>query len=640
MRFYTSVNRQGSVICHRYIEDGKRYAEIIKDYNYDLYLRSEYSKDSIGIHKEQLKKYEFETIVEMGEFTKANGKNNVYGNTDPVAQFIAKEYSKPMILTNQYVTLNFDIEVEHSSGFIRYKDYHEIKVLLNDDEVLMTLGEYRKIDLSKNTALVYDIEKNEYVEFVDSCFAPASIGFPDPNLALYQIMTISVISSIEDKIYVFGTKQFDGETSIPDSKYSIVHIECGSEKELLIRFIQKWREINPDILLGYNCNGFDVPYLINRIVRILGKKITNKLSPFSNSVANCIKERQTDDGVVYQIIGITVFDYLELYKKFSRTKQESYKLDYIGEVEVGHKKVSFDEYDNSLMKLWEYDYNKFVLYNAIDTLIVNKLDDKLKFVNLAITIAHLTKSDLNDATGTVKIWDNLIYNLLLNKNIQIPPKTQNDEDVDIIGAYVKEPLYGRHGWVLTSDATSLYPMLIRMFNMSPETLVHREVGNSISTKDKRIIETLDDNLSYVDGMIRLQDTYGESEDISGCNMYDEDFDIGLLDVLSKSALKKLKDNINNEINYVGSGHEFIKGVDNVLDNIERTLHMQNDLSFAKTLNVTVAGNGSTYDKSVVGVIPEGMSFLFDYRKSIKNEMNDNKRILQAKIAELAKLESV
>lgn len=639
MRFYTSVNRQGSVICHRYIEDGKRHSEIIKDYNYDLYIKSEYSKDAVGIHKEQLKKYEFETVVEMGEFVKSNGKHNVYGNTDPVAQFIAKEYPNAMALTNHYVTLNFDIEVVHASGKIKYKDYHELKVLLNDEEQLMSLGQYRKIDLSKNTALVYDIEKQQYLEFVDSCYAPLSIGFPDPNLALYEIMTISVISSLEDKIYVFGTKEFTGQLSIPNSKYSIVHIECGSEKELLIRFIQKWRDINPEIVTGYNVNGFDIPYLINRIVRVLGKKIASKLSPFSASVANCIKERQTDDAVLYQILGVTVYDYLELYKKFNRTKQESYKLDYIGEVEVGHSKVSFDEYDNSLMKLWEYDYNKFILYNAIDTLIVNKLDEKLKFISLAITIAHLTKSDLNDATGTVKIWDNLIYNLLLQKNIQVPPKTHNDEDVDIIGAYVKEPLYGRHGWVLTSDATSLYPMLIRMFNMSPETLVHREVGNSISTKDKRVIETLDDNLSYVDGMIRLQDEYGISEDIISFDVYDEDFDVDSLSVLSKRGLMKLKDHINNEIKFYGSGHEFIKGVDNVLDNIELTLNMQNDLSFAKELNVAVAGNGSTYDKSEIGVIPEGMTFLFDYRKSLKTEMNEKKKIIQSKIAELAELEA-
>lgn len=639
MRFYTSVNRQGSVICHRYIEDGKRHSEIIKEYNYDLYVKSEYSKDGFGINKEHLKKYTFDTIVEMGDFVKSNGKHNVYGNSDPVAQFIAKEYAQPMALTNNYVTLNFDIEVVHAGGKIKYKDFHEIKVLLNDVEEHMSLFEFRKIDLSKDVALVYDIEKEQYLPFEDSCFAPLSIGFPDPNLALYEVMSVSVISSLEDKIYVFGTKKFDGETSIPNSKYSIVHVECGSEKELLIRLIQKWRDINPDIITGWNVLGFDIPYLVNRIVRVLGKKITNKLSPFSSSVANCIKERQTDNGVVYQILGITIFDYLDLYKKFSRTKQESYKLDFIGEAEVGHNKVSFDEYDNSLMKLWEYDYNKFILYNAIDTLIVTKLDDKLKFINLAITIAHLTKSDLNDATGTVKIWDNLIYNLLLHKNIQIPPKTQHDEDVGIIGAYVKEPLYGRHGWVLTSDATSLYPMIIRMFNMSPETLVHREVGNSISTKDKRIIETLEDNLSYIDGMIRLQDNYGTSEDILTFDVYDEDFDVDSLSVLSKSALNKLKEHIILEIKFMASGHEFIKGVDNVLDNIDNMIHMKNDLSFAKELNVTVAGNGSTYDKSEEGVIPEGMTFLFDYRKRLKTEMNDKKRIIQTKLAELAALES-
>lgn len=639
MRFYTSVNRQGSVICHRYIENGKRYSEIIKNYNYDLYLKSEYSKDAVGIKKESLKKYEFDNISDMGDFVKNNGRDNVYGNTDPVSQFIAKEYPKPMALTNDYVVLNFDIEVEHGGGFIKYKDYHEINVLLNGEAKHMTLFEYRKIDLSKNTALVFDEQKDKYVEFEDSCYAPMSIGFPDPNLALYQIMTISIISSLENKIYVFGTKDYNGERVIKDSDYSIVHVKCNSEKELLIRFIQKWREINPDIVTGYNCAGFDVPFLINRIVRVLGKKFTNKLSPFSSGVQNCIRERQTDNGIVYQILGITVLDYLDLYKKFSRSKQESYKLDYIGEVEVNHNKVSFDEYDNDLMKLWEYDYDKFILYNAIDTLIVNKLDKKLRYISLAITIAHMTKSDINDSTGSVKIWDNFIYNLLLNRDIQIPPKVKHELNEKIIGAYVKEPLFGRHGWVLTSDATSLYPMIIRMFNMSPETLVHREVGNSISSKDKRIIETLEDNLSYVDGFIRLSDKFGDEEYIDDIDVLNEDFDVDRLDSLSKESCNRLKHKIEETIDYYASGHEYIKGVDNVLDNIERTLEMKNDLSFAKKLGVTVAGNGSTYDKSTVGVIPEGMAFLFNYRKSIKTEMNEKKRILQDKIAELAKLEN-
>ena len=175
--------------------------------------------------------------------------------------------------------------------------------------------------------------------------------------------------------------------------------------------------------------------------------------------------------------------------------------------------------------------------------------------------------------------------------------------------------------------------------MSPETLVHREVGNSISTKDKRIIEILEDNLSYVDGMIRLQDDFGESEDISSFDVYDEDFDVDDLEVLSKRGLMKLKGKINKEIDHMASGHEFIKGVDNVLDNIERMIDMKNDLSFAKELNITVTGNGSTYDKSEEGVIPEGMTFLFNYRKHLITEMNDKKRIVQAKIAELAELEA-
>ena len=639
--FYTSVVKMGSNIIHRYIKDGKRHQDVIKNFEYDLYLRSEYSRDALDVHKNHSKRYVFDNIYDMNQFVIENGNENVYGNTDPVSQFIAKTYPDEIKLTNDYVVLNFDIETEHGEGFITYKDDYVIKVQeTNKEPVKMTLGEFRKIDLNKYEYHVYDEERFDWMPFEKTCYAPKQLGFPDPNLALYQVMSVSLISSLENIIYVFGTKDFKGSRIIDGSEYTIQHIYCHNEKELLIRFIQKWREIKPDILTGWNVEGFDVPYIINRIVRVLGKKFANMLSPFSSESNNCIRERQKEEAVYYSIAGITIYDYLSVYKKFSREKQESYKLDWIGKVEVGHQKISYEEYDNSLMKLWEYDYDKFILYNAIDTLIVNKLDKKLKFINLAITIAHITKSDLSDALGTIKIWDNMIYNLLRRRDIQIPPNIKQEKSKEFLGAFVKDPLLGRHGWTLTFDLTSLYPSIIRMLGMSPETLVDREVGNDLSA-NAEIRTAIQRNIMTVSDIIE-GNQYGTETaleyDIELTSTFTANI-INDLKSLDKVSLSTILNQLRKADDYFNSGHNHIYGVKTVLDNVAEFIDMNTDLSWAKEKNVTVAGNGSTYDKSTEGVIPEAMTYLFNYRKTLKNKMKEEKKLLQKKIEELHRLEA-
>ena len=498
--FYTSVVKIGNNLVHRYIKDGKRYQEVVEDFEYELFMKSNYSEDSYDVKNNTLKRYTFDNISAMREFIEKNKADRVFGNTDPVSQFIQKTYPQRIKLTNDYVVLNFDIEVEHAQGKIKYFGDYIVNVRKKGDseEFKLSLNEVKEYTVQLE---LFDVEKKIWVLFEDSCYAPKSLGFPDPNLALYEVLSVSLIGGNEKVIHVFGTKKFTGETSIEGSEYKINYIECPSERELLIKFIQKWREIKPDILTGWNIEGFDIPYIVNRITRVLGKKFANMLSPFSSESASCIKERQREDAVYYSITGITIFDYLSIYKKFSRTKQESYKLDWIGEVEVGHKKISYEEYDNSLMKLWEYGFDKFVLYNAIDTLIVNKIDEKKKFINLAITIAHITKSDLSDALGTIKPWDNIIYNMLALKNIQLPPHIKKEKIKEFLGAFVKEPLFGRHGWIVTHDLTSLYPSIIRMLMMSPEALVCREVGSDPFVHREELMN-IDINLQIIEDLLK------------------------------------------------------------------------------------------------------------------------------------------
>ena len=641
MRFYTSVVKVGSNLFHRFIEDGERKEEIIEHFDYELYVKSDYSQDALDVYNNTLKHYKFDSISAMNEFIQEVGKQNVYGNTDPVSQFISKAYPEEIKLSNDYVVLNFDIETEHSTGKEKYKGFHKVNARYEgtEEEFVIRLGEVKD---HKNPLELFDTEKNEWILYENSCYAPKQLGFPDPNLAIYEVLSISLIDSRKDVIYVYGIKDYNGSSEIEGEGFSIQYVKCNDEKELLVRFIQKWRHMKPDILTGWNINGFDIPYIINRIVRVLGKKYANMLSPCSNISNNCIKERQVDDRIFYSIAGINIYDYLDIYKKFSRGKQESYKLDWIGKVEVGHQKIDFPEYDNNLMKLWEYGYDKFVLYNAIDTLIVTKLDRKLKFINLAITIAHITKSDLGDATGTIKPWDNIIYNLLGKRNVQIPPAIKKEKTKEFMGAYVKEPLYGRHGWTVTVDATSLYPMIIIGYNMSPETLRIREVGSNLFQVPDKIQQSTSNNLSTLNDLI-FEAKDGENiNDITEYTLIDREYDASdmkQLQNLSESSLKKIKSSIIETYKQNDSGHPYIKGTKSVPDNVVNIINGDVDLSWAKEQNLSVAGNGSAYDKTVQGVIPSAMAMLFDYRKSLKNQMKEQNRILQQKIKELHELEN-
>lgn len=641
MRFYTSVVKVGSSLFHRFIEDGERKEEVIEYFDYELFVKSDYSQDSSDVYNNTLKSYKFDSISAMSQFIQEVNKQNVYGNTDPVSQFISKAYPEEIKLTNDYVVLNFDIETEHGSGKEKYKGHHRVNARYEGttEEFKILLMEVKD---HKNPLELYDTEKNEWILYEDSCYAPKSLGFPDPNLAIYEVLSVSLIDSRKDVIYVYGIKDYNGGTAIEGEEFTIQYVKCNDEKELLVRFIQKWRHMKPDILTGWNINGFDIPYIINRIVRVLGKKYANMLSPCSNMSNNCIKERQVDDRIFYSIAGINIYDYLDIYKKFSRGKQESYKLDWIGKVEIGHRKIDFPEYDNNLMKLWEYGYDKFVLYNAIDTLIVTKLDRKLKFINLAITIAHITKSDLGDATGTIKPWDNIIYNLLGKRNIQIPPAVKKDKTKEFMGAYVKEPLYGRHGWTITVDATSLYPMIIIGYNMSPETLRIREVGSPLFQLPDNIQRSTSNNLTTINDLIFDSSNGAKVSDISKYSIIDREYnmsDIKELQTLSMNSLKDIKSSIIETYKENDSGHPHIKGTKEVPDNVVNIINGDVDLSWAKEQNLSVAGNGSAYDKTTVGVIPEAMSYLFDYRKSLKGQMKDQNRILQQKIKELHELEN-
>lgn len=218
----------------------------------------------------------------------------------------------------------------------------------------------------------------------------------------------------------------------------------------------------------HNCIGFDVPYIVNRITNVLGEDWVKKLSPYKIITGKVEKNIFGSEYTKYTLAGLTVLDYLEIYKKFNPKVQESYKLDFIASMELNDNKI---EYEGSFRDFYTKDFQRFVEYNIHDTRLVFKLDKKLGYINLAATIAYKAKVSLDDITGTVRVWDVIIANALAINDIHVPTYNTKNDDTGYGGGYVKVPLVGFYEWLLSIDATSLYPSEIMYGNVSPETLV-------------------------------------------------------------------------------------------------------------------------------------------------------------------------
>lgn len=318
-----------------------------------------------------------------------------------------------------------------------------------------------KFDPSKITICYIDIET--YV----------GDSFPHPALAQQPITAITMKFSDRDISVSLGCKSLD--SPIPGNRY----IQCRDEQELLQKFLIEWRDAEIDIVSSWNGDSFDIPYIVNRLKNVLGDNAPNTLSPFNKMFKNgLIREKKLKgDDIGYDILGITSYDYMDLYKKFNMGTPESYSLNYITGLELGEGKIDYSE-EGSLNDLYENNFQKYLEYNIKDTLLVEKLEGKLKFINIALTMAYMTKARLSDVHSSIRLWDAFLYNKLKSAGIQVPPDESHSE-VQIVGGYVKEPLKGLHKWVVSFDLASLYPSIIIQHNLSPETLVKEASGNYI-----------------------------------------------------------------------------------------------------------------------------------------------------------------
>ena len=287
----------------------------------------------------------------------------------------------------------------------------------------------------------------------------ADEGFPDIQKADKPITAIAI--------------RCNGRTAVLGCGHYIIqsneerYFKCKDEYELLYKFVQVWHAMDLDIVTGWNIEFFDIPYLINRIKRVLGDNEYKKLSPWG-IVNEKTVEFKGKENQSYDLLGVSVLDYYQLYRKFTFGNQESYKLYYIGQIEFGQKKVDYSEY-GSLLELYKNNYQKFIEYNIQDVILVEKLDDKLKFIEQVMAFAYDAKVNYDDTMTTVRPWDVIIHNYLLEQNIVIPPFKKQPDNEALVGGHVKEPKIGLSKWVVSFDLNSLYPHLIMQYNISPET---------------------------------------------------------------------------------------------------------------------------------------------------------------------------
>jgi len=385
--------------------------------------------------------------------------------------FMTREKFNPILFVpsnkkTKYQTLNGEYVESVQPGSVRdcrefikkYEGVENFKIYGNTGYIYQYISEMYpeeelKFDISKVKVTTLDIE------------VASENGFPDVESAAEEVLLITIQDYSSKQIRTWGLGPFKNQQK------NVIYRSFTNEHDLLMDFINWWmvEENTPEVVTGWNIELYDIPYLVRRLDRVLGEKLMKRMSPWGLVTESeiYISGRK---HISYDVGGISQLDYLNLYKKFTYKAQESYRLDYIASVELGQKKLDHSEFD-TFKDFYTKGWQKFVEYNIIDVELVDRMEDKMKLIELALTMAYDAKANYTDVFSQVRMWDTIIYNYLKKRNIVIPPKERSDKDSKYAGAYVKEPNPGLYDWVVSFDLNSLYPHLIMQYNISPETIV-------------------------------------------------------------------------------------------------------------------------------------------------------------------------
>jgi len=425
MKFYTCAHQYGSKILTRGIHNGVRFTKRA-EFSPTLYVKSKEPSEYKSLFGEDLQPVQFSDNNEAKEFVQTYGQVDnfpIYGQTNYGYQYITHTYP----------------------GEIQW-------------------------DISQLNIQTIDIETS------------SEHGFPDVHNPIEEVLLLTVKNLITRQIITFGCGEFDDKcdeiVKLREQGNKFLYVKCDNERDLIETFLRWYSDNYPDIITGWNCDLFDIAYLISRVERLFCTEEDNTMKKKFSPWGLVRRKNMTIMGrehISYDITGVAIIDYIDLYKKFTYVRRESYKLDYIGEVELGLKKM--DNPYETFREFYTKDWQKFVEYNVRDVEIVDALEHKMKLVELILTMAYDAKCNFNDVFSQVRTWDCIIYNHLHNQKIQIPQKKES-KGRSIEGAFVKQPIPGQYDWVVSFDATSLYPSIIMQYNQSPETFVQGAVKDT------------------------------------------------------------------------------------------------------------------------------------------------------------------
>tara|TARA_R100001480_G_scaffold921_2_gene2667 strand:- start:997 stop:3483 length:2487 start_codon:yes stop_codon:yes gene_type:complete len=424
MSFYTNILRYKNYILHRgYHDNGERFAR--KEYfQPKLFVSSKMKTEWKGLDGQYVAPLDFESMYEAGQWLKQNidvSGRHIYGNKKFTQQFVTEKYPRDIEFRRDFINVGtIDIETDYDTGF------------------------------------------------------------PHPNEASQTILAITFKSSKGSLYHVWGYGDFDQSKALIKP---VRYYKCKDEVDLLSQFLEFWSDPKntPDVITGWNTRFFDIPYIVNRMAKVLGIHEINKLSPWQLQLEHRKIVRRGSENDVYEIPGIQTLDYMELFQKFGYTygPQESYALNHIAYVVLGEKKLSYEE-EGSLKNLYKEDHQKYIDYNMKDVELVDRLEEKMGLITLALTIAYKGGVNYQDTFGVTAIWESIIYRKLNASKVVVPLGSDDKPYRPFAGGYVKEPQVGRHEWIVSFDLNSLYPNLIVQYNMSPETLTDNTQMNDVS----------------------------------------------------------------------------------------------------------------------------------------------------------------
>jgi len=499
--FYTSVVRYGNSMLYRgYSNSGEKIYRKDK-FSPELFVPVQKETGWKSLYGHNLDRVSHETMRDAKtwiEDNKSVSNRTMFGNPNYLQQYITSKFPKDITFKREWIDVStIDIETEY------------------DD------------------------------------------GFPHPRDADQRVLAITVKSSKSDMYWVWGYGDYDIDNALIKP---VMYIKCRDEASLLRKFLSWWSDPDrtPDVITGWNTRFFDIPYLVNRTAKILSLEDVKKFSPWGMVDYRKITRRGREEDV-YDIKGIQTLDYLELFQKFGYTygPQESYKLNHIAYVVLGEKKLSFEE-SGSLRNLYKDDFQRYIDYNMKDVQLVDRLEEKLGLITLAMTIAYKGGVNYQDTFGTTAIWESIIYRKLNAQKIVPPAFVPDAQKATFAGGYVKEPQVGSHDWVVSFDLNSLYPNLIVQYNMSPETLINQSQTNSVEYYLNGNKPNENKYAVAANGSIYRKDIDGVIPGIIE-DYYDERRSVKKMQLAAESEYQKTKnENLQSEINTLGNQQMAIK----------------------------------------------------------------------------------